>query len=399
MTETVVLIHVDGPSRAKFFAKLSDGLLSDPDLRVTFLTESHEAQRILGAAGKPSHLLAGRPVAPDATTDALYDRSLCGALGTINRRVAAGYHAEIQELLARVKPGVIWCWNGSKFIDRVLKASGIDFIALEVANIPGCFVVERGGVNAESATYRMLTSEVPVTPPEDFDLAAWRAAYIATKEGQTSIPQASVSQDEAGDKLRHLLSLRRVTPRFVVFQFDRILGYALKPLVKRRLAALGARRPVKGRTVFFPQQVSSDSQLIFNADHDNLSALRLLLSELGRDTVLVSNLHPAEHRLSRMIAFLRLVREDPRLIPATSGAWELIKSADEVVTINSTVGLEAAILGRPCRFLGKSFFSRLSRDDAALKWYLGDHILPYSSASETPADPRLVARLFPHAAA
>lgn len=394
--EATVLVHADGPARAKFFSGLSDGL--PPDIRVSFLTKSPEAHRLLTAAGKTVRLLGARAAAPTPETDALYDSSLCGALGSINRRVAAGYHAEIRALLAEVAPQVIWCWNGTKFIDRALKASGLPFVALEAANIPGCFVVEEGGVNAESATYRMLASGAPVAAPPDFDLAAWRAAYVAAKEGQTSIPQASVSQDEAGDKLRHLLAFWRSTPRFVGYQIDRILGYGLKPLVKRRLARLAAARPARGRTVFFPQQVSSDSQLIFNADHDNLSALALLLAELPEGAVLVSNLHPAEHRLTRMLAFLRLCRKDPRLVPATGGAWGLVKSADEVVTINSTVGLEAAILGRPCRFLGKSFFARLARDDAALKWYLGAHILPYGAASAAPTDPRLLARLLPHAA-
>jgi hypothetical protein len=34
-----------------------------------------------------------------------------------------------------------------------------------------------------------------------------------------------------------------------------------------------------------------------------------------------------------------------------------------------------------------------------LSWYLGDHVVPYSSAAAKPADPKLLARLFPRAAA
>lgn len=351
-----VLVHADGPARAEFFGKLVAALPSDANFDVTFVTESATAQRMLTEQGCRVTYLTGSRQSPDASLDALYEHSLCGVLGNMNRHTAAGYKGEVDRLLAEVQPDVIWCWNGTKFIDRCLKASGVAFKALEVANIPGHFVVEDDGVNAESATYRRLVQENTVLhAPEGFDYAAWKAEYIAGKEQQKTIPQASVAGVEAREKLAHLTGVLRTTPRFIWFQIDRILGYALRKQVDKRVAALAEARGAtpaadQGKHVFFPQQVSSDSQLIFNAEYDNMSALRLLLSELSDADILLSNLHPAEHRLSRKLAFLRLCREDARLVPAKGGAWTQLKRADEVVTINSTVGLEATILDRPVVF-------------------------------------------------
>jgi capsular polysaccharide export protein len=388
------LIHVDGPNRAAFFGALVRGLPDEAQLTCTFVTESDTAHRVLKGQGHQVHVLKGCRQAPNAASDALYTASLCGALGNLNRRVAAGYKAEIDQILADLQPDILWCWNGTKFIDRCLKASGLPFRALEVANIPGHFVVETGGVNAESNTYDLLVrQEAPVSAPSDFDYETWQADYIEGKEEQKTIPQASVAKAEAKEKLRHLLGVFRTTPRFILFQLDRIVGYALRKPIQSIIGRLGASRSMDGTKVFFPQQVSSDSQLIFNADYDNMSAMRMLLSELPKDAVLISNQHPAEHRLSQKLAFLKICLGNPRLVPAAGGAWQHLKAADQIVTINSTVGLEAAVLNKPCRFLGKSVFARLNRDPEALQWFLGTHILPNAAALEAPTSPDLIKRL------
>jgi capsular polysaccharide export protein len=397
MSDTIaqtVLIHVDGPGRAAFFGTLVSGLPPEAGLACNFVTESENAYQTLCEQGHTAYLLQGKPRTADANIKSLYAQSLCGVLGNINLRVAAGYKAELDDVVVKLAPDVIWCWNGTKFIDRCLKASGLPFKVLEVANIPGHFVVEDSGVNAESSTFHKLVENgAMVTAPENFDYEAWRASYVAGKEQQKTIPQASVAKTEAQDKLRHLLGLLRTTPRFVMFQIDRVLGYALRKPLDRLIARHEAAPESGSKVMFFPQQVSSDSQLIFNADYNNISALKLLLNEMSADTVLLSNLHPAEHRLSKKLTFLWMCLREKRLLPAAGGAWQHLKAADEVVTINSTVGLEAAILGKSCRFLGKSLFTRLNSDPEALKWFLAEHIMPNTDALESPVAPGLIKRL------
>jgi capsular polysaccharide export protein len=394
-----ILVHVDGPSRARFFSQLASNIPDTLGMDFLFVTESRAAEKILEREGKNAVRLTALRREPSDRVLQLYRGSLCGVLGSINLRVAAGYHFQIESIVAAKDPAAIWCWNGSKFVDRALRSTGITLIAFEVANIPGCFVVEKNGVNAESETYqRLVTEEMPVTPEGNFDFDGWKNGYVASKENQRAIPQAKVGGEEMRDKLHHLATIGRSTPRFVAFQVDRMIGYIFKPLIRRYLGRLANQRNAAARVVFFPQQVSSDTQLIFNSDYDNSAALLNLLSELEPDEMLVSNLHPAEHRLSQMLAFVRLCASDRRLRPVTGGAWVQLKTAQKVVTINSTVGLEAAILGRPCQFLGRSLFERLSRDQAALKWYLADHILPYAAALEAPVDDRLLLRILPDAA-
>lgn len=396
-----VLIHVDGVARADFFMRLAKVLPIEDGCAISFVTESSAAADMLQRSGHQATLLPKRKAAPNDNILALYDHSLCGALGTMNRRAAAGLYHEIHSYLDQERVDVFWCWNGSKFIDRVFRDTGVPVKAFEMANVPGYFVIEDDGVNAESATYHRLVEEnAPQPAPDGFDFEAWRAEYIAGKDQQKSIPQAKVPSTELRDKVATFLSVLKTTPRFLAFQMDRILGYLMKPWVQKKLNAIAAKRVKRGRVVFFPQQVSSDTQLIFNSDYDNEAALDLLLEEADETTSVLSNLHPAEHRLTKMLSFLRRCKREPQLVPATGGAWALLKAADEVVTINSTVGLEAAILGRPCRFLGRSVFMRLAKDADALKWFLGAHIVPMAVLDRAaPLDHSLVKRLLPDAPA
>ncbi|WP_373356003.1 hypothetical protein [Pseudoroseicyclus sp. CXY001] len=406
--EVKALIHVDGVARVALFLKLLEGLRAggpetDPaeGVAALFVTESRPAARRLRAAGEEVIRLSPRRRRPDAELRRLYARSLCGRLGALPPGLAAGYHAEIGALLAAARPDVIWCWNGTKFIDRCLAASGLPLRALETANIAGHFVIEEGGTNAESGTFRALGSGAAPPPPEGFDYAAWRRAWLAGKERPGAPPQARLTGDDLAEKLGQLLTPWRMTPRYIAFSADRALGYLLKRPVTAALAALGKARErggrAPGRLTYLPQQVSSDSQLLFHAAHDNRSALRLALCQLPRGGALVSNLHPAEHRLSQMLAFGWMALREPRLIPAAGPSWPLLTRAEEVVTINSTVGLEAGILGRPCRFLGRSLFERLLAEPALLTWYLGAHIVPLAAAEARPLPEAIRRRLLPDA--
>ena len=382
------LIHVDGVSRAIFFEKLMKNGAFDGEIEFHILTESRTAHRVLREHGLDNvHLLeSGITKKDDRETNSriedVYKNSLCGALGSINLRAAQSFFWGIEEFfLDNPDVSVIWCWNGTKFVDRAIRhfaqKQHIPLKVFEVANIPGCFLVDDDGANAEGRVYSNIQLGW-IPPAVEFDYDSWRADYIQAKEAQTSIPQATLANNEVRAKMLELIDLRRSTLRYIHLQVDRLLGYLIKGGVKKILKSWSIRRAAGSRIVFFPQQVSTDSQLLFNSKHDNFSAIKLMIGELPKSACLISNLHPAEHRLSTMLRFLFICARNKNLIPASGGAWHELGRADEVVTINSTVGLEAVILGKPCRFLGRSIFEAFAQNETLLRWYLSCRVIPHS---------------------
>lgn len=382
------LIHVDGVSRAIFFERLMRNGAFEGEIEFHILTESRLAHRILRERGLENVHLLERTIIKKgdrkviSRIDEVYKKSLCGALGTINVRAARSYFWRIEEFfLDNPDIGVIWCWNGTKFVDRAIRdfaqRESIPFKVFEVANIPGCFLVDDDGANAEGRVYSNIQLGW-IPPAVEFDYDRWRADYIQAKGAQVSIPQATLANNEIRAKIVELIDLRRSTWRFMYLQVDRLLGYLLKSGVKKILKAWSIQRATGSRIVFFPQQVSTDSQLLFNSKHDNFSAIKLMIGELPKNACLISNLHPAEHRLSVMLRFLFICTKNKNLIPASGGAWHELGRADEVVTINSTVGLEAVILGKPCRFLGQSIFEAFAQSETLLRWYLSCRVIPHS---------------------
>jgi len=400
MSSEVLLIHVDGISRGKFFSSLWKNLSKD-ELAITaiFITESKAAHKFLSSLDLSCFLISNRACTKKFRKEEfieLYNGSLCGRLGSLNKKTAAQLYEEIVRIWGLYSPRYIWCWNGTKFVDRVLKNQALNdrivFKVFETANIPGHFVIEDSGVNAESLTYARLMSGEAFGFSKNFDLDSWLLQYKKEKEENKQIPQASLNVDEAKEKLREIAIPSRITLKYFCLQVDRIAGYCLKSLLGFIIGLLAKRSHEHSKVIFFPQQVSTDSQLLFNSEINNIEALKNLIDTLPPLTILISNLHPAEHRLSQILRFLFLCLRFPKLIPARGGAWTQLKHCDEVVTINSTVGLEAAILGKPCRFLGRSYFQRLSNDRKALGWYISNHIVSYRSVSNS-VDQDLVKRL------
>ncbi|EHQ8971738.1 capsular polysaccharide export protein, LipB/KpsS family [Escherichia coli] len=387
----VILIHVDGITRAQFFVKLAKSLKNTQDGYETyFITECSIAEKFIKKSGEQCSNICEQNISDIADDDLcshLYSSSLCGKLGSLNYKTARRFLAKIKGIIKDINPVTIWCWNGTKFVDRCLsyyaQEGCIKFKAFEVANIPGFFVVEDGGVNAESQTYAYLSTNQNLEIDPSFDYKSWRESYILKKNNNSTIPQASVKKNEMPSKIKELLRFSRITPGYFILQMDRGLGYIFKKMVGNIFAVFNYRKKNSLYIVYFPQQVSSDSQLLFHSTVNNWGALNTLLSNIPEGGVLVSNLHPAEHRLSSIFHFLFICIKNKKLVPATGGAWELLKNADEVITINSTVGLEAAILNRPCKFMGKSFFQYIIEDERKLKWFLSEHINALDLVGET----------------
>lgn len=279
-------------------------------------------------------------------------------------------------------------WNGEGMVGKLATEfavrRGLARAYVELGNIDGKLFVDPEGVSGAALIARR---------PELLDNYAISDGEIET------LARRLVEQDR--EAIPQSRNLRRVNPWYPI----NIIGGALMglrapaspglmPRLRRQLGLMRRistppRKPM-GRYVFLPLQVSSDTNLLLFSDHDARSAIAAAderAKALGAQLVIKP--HPAE----RDTAALR------RLIADTSGGdylWtgadtiRLILEAEEVVTVNSTVGLTAKLLDRPVTVLGRSLYGAFSRRQAAA--FVLRHLVDIDPFSDAEAGPSAIDR-------
>lgn len=203
---------------------------------------------------------------------------------------------------------------------------------IELSNFPNKVFIDPAGSNARSALAKNpehldALSDVP----EDFH-THWMAEYEAEKR-QPPLQ----ARNNPCEKLINEISR------------DQVLGH-------------------KRDFLFLPLQVSYDTQLWLNADLRNEDAIRhasRLVAKEKRE--LVVKIHPAETVPSELVNIAKLQQRYGFKI-TQENTLDLIKASTRVITINSTVGLEAKLYRKPVEVLGRAFYEHFSHEQ--LKKYL-----------------------------
>ncbi|MDK9607049.1 capsular polysaccharide export protein, LipB/KpsS family [Lelliottia wanjuensis] len=144
--------------------------------------------------------------------------------------------------------------------------------------------------------------------------------------------------------------------------------------------------------IFLPLQVSYDTQLWLNADLRNEEAVRhasRLARQEKRD--LVVKIHPAETEPSELVNIAKLQQRYKFKI-TQENTLDLIKASSRVVTINSTVGLEAKLYHKPVEVLGRAFYQNFSHEQ--LKKYLHRYLFTGVEVRASAPIPADIARAF-----
>jgi hypothetical protein len=127
-------------------------------------------------------------------------------------------------------------------------------------------------------------------------------------------------------------------------------------LAKRLYAPRSADRPY----VYFPLHVVDDYKIKRLLPHcsDQLALVRQVARALPHGYDLVVKEHPMSigRNPLTMLAQLRRMR-NVRIVEPRTSSHELIRSAQAVAVISSTVGLEALLYGKPVLTLGQPFYS------------------------------------------
>jgi len=143
--------------------------------------------------------------------------------------------------------------------------------------------------------------------------------------------------------------------------------------------------------IFLPLQVDSDTQLVFNSEISNLDAIKIAYDlSLSNGLELIVKPHPASFNEKELNEILDLKKKLGFKI-TNKNSFELINNAKEIVTINSSVGLEGIILNKKVTFLGKSFFPKLNENN--LKNYILSYLIDIDYFSDETIDQREIFRI------
>ncbi|GAB5403856.1 MAG: hypothetical protein Aurels2KO_20870 [Aureliella sp.] len=300
--------------------------------------------------------------------------------------LAAQYALQISscclDIFARFKPDFIFLWNGAQLVERVVAklSPNIKKLFFEISNLPGKLFVDPVGVNAASSIATAPQAVQRFGTSSESQFQDWKKEYLDAKR-KAGVPQAKAARRVPWERPADAMLAQfgyGVYPISVGRMCRRFIG---KMSTGRQFTQLHNefRQMTERAYRFFPLQVSEDTQLLLNSSLGNLAALRLAAIESSEGgNRLVVKIHPAENStsaLSNLRTELRQLRRQHDVVISSGNTNELISGAELVYTINSTVGLEAIILEKPVRILGKALYKPFAEDHALLRAYVLSYLV------------------------
>jgi len=399
-----VLIEIISPHTLSFFTRLAATLVKT-GATVHFATNRLDLYRRARVSGFPVFLI--RRHAPNPTTPDLSENPLV-RLGAYTLHQASALYTSSAEAFRRLHVQHaythLFIFSGNDISQQglaaVARTFGVKTLFFEIGNIEGKTFVDPKGVNARSLLYENPAILEPFAA-SDSDYRRWRDHYLEKKAHAHVIPQARRrhSSRETLEGLRDKLVRHAGNS-------SGLTCYAQPSLLRRSIAdRLAAFHPItldtadldKSPFLFYPMQVSNDSQILLNSGTDNIAAIRHVAAIAAqRKQRLLVKPHPAEPsaRLLRRVADLR---DELDFALVDNNTFHLIKAAAAVFTINSTVGLEALIMDKPVTFLGQSLFAHFRDNHDFLMRYILGYLLNVSVFGDDPVSEETVQRLFERA--
>jgi capsular polysaccharide export protein len=262
--------------------------------------------------------------------------------------------------------GALCQWSGFLLCSRTTasfaRAHRLPILFFETGNPERKLFADPEGVNgaARLADHPELLDACSVS---ELAAEAWRLRFLERRRGRVASPQSRAARRINAwfplDRLGHRVLGVPQPERYSIRQKFKV---KVRPWLAPTVEPVVPREPY----VFLALQVKSDDVVKFpNSEaHDNVSSLEFAAARAAtRKCRLVVKPHPAEsdtRMLKRVVAFCR----DGGHLLTSADSTTLVENAVEVITINSSVGLEAILLDRPVIFLGKSLYGRFSRRQA-----------------------------------
>jgi capsular polysaccharide export protein len=240
---------------------------------------------------------------------------------------------------------------------------------LEISNLPNKLFVDSLGVNALSTISADPAVIDALQMPSEDEHRRWLVDYEQYKSRPLPQSQTFMSR-KAVAVLNYAL---KFATRGVARTSLRTIRIGSSKAAHRQAQNVSPKDLSAQPYVFLPLQVSGDTQIKLHSDVNNVGAIEIasgLAAKAGAR--LLVKLHPAENDAAMIAEIVRLKNAylfDLVAAPTT----ELIRHAQMVVTINSTVGLEALLYGKKVVSLGRCFYKDF--DQARLRKYIHSFLI------------------------
>lgn len=278
----------------------------------------------------------------------------------------------ILELVNNINIGVIFIWNGSGILSlpasEAAKKTNIPQLYFEISNVEDKIFIDPKGVNAQSFLYENINILNSFYVDEKL-FEIWKKDYINSK-----IKNKSNSQKIKRKNINKIILLDYLFAK--LFNIPLIGDYNIFHkfgiyYINSQKRLLKEDSLIEKKYLFLPLQLPHDTQIILNSEYNNFDAIRIAQEiAIAKNLVLVVKPHPLLNN-ENYLTQLKLARSKLSFQISYQNTTKLLLNADEIVTINSTVGLEALILDKKITFLGRSFYMKLNKD------YLKNYILNY----------------------
>lgn len=263
----------------------------------------------------------------------------------------------IEKLNKTYKIEHILIWNGAQAfasgVAHYANNNGIKLLYLEIGNVPNKIFIDPIGVNCRSLIYQNPSIIDKIVLDDNFK-QQWLETYInhlakgaQPKQKDIKPPQISTWQVFKSSPINIFLSLKNR-----IFRSNRSIG---------SFEGTSWNQPLPEDYIFVPLQVSTDTQILLNSKFNNKSLLTNLLGNSNQQYVI--KFHPCDSKQS-IKQLLKIIKQFSNVTINQGSTYSLISKSQKVVTINSTVGLEALILGKPVEFYGMSLFAHFDRERA-----------------------------------
>jgi len=300
----------------------------------------------------------------------------------------------MQQMLDKNVIDIIFILNGqgltSAPLSAVAKENKIPRVYFELANIPGKLFVDPTGVNASSSLYENIDLLKEYKSSESQYLE-WKENYSKYKSKNFIIPQVDklYKKNNLLFILDYLSCKALITPVSGDYTLVRKFFNKFRQNYYHRYSSNNIQNK---KYLFLPLQVENDTQLVFNSDVNNIDAIKISFDlatqkELG----LFVKPHPASSNKKEIEKILSLQRK-LNFTLTNKNTFDLLINSEEVVTINSSVGLDGLIFGKDVTFLGKSFYSILNKE--YLKNYLLSYLINIDYFSNEEIDIRELEKVF-----
>ncbi|EXJ17058.1 capsular polysaccharide export protein, LipB/KpsS family [Imhoffiella purpurea] len=359
MTHKTIAFIEPGPNLVQFLAAVGRRL--GPDHRAAFFSTRVKSRSLLRRLGQDPQ--PRRRSRPDADAGPPLDMAslLTRLRKTGDRALVEARSPEVIQLardlddfLDRHEPAGIFLWNGSglsaAIADQLASRRGIPRIFAENGYLPNTLQVDPQGVNAFASIGRGMDLDeirsLSYGPEQIREFERMLADYRAGRAPRRTLPPEG-----------------RVRPSPLAYLIQAWHDWRERDhhidgnrLIPREIPTLPER------FVFFPLQVRSDSQLTMHSPiygnrlDQAIADLREAIGAVAPNLKLVVKLHPADLGKTD---YDPIVREFPDVIWIGGGDVRgILRAAECVVTVNSTVGIEGLLFDKPVVTLGDNFYVR-----------------------------------------